>query len=103
MLDRNYTPEGIDKIEKELMAPRGIASHEDAVKVWEAEHPSAPPIMPGGVGPWNFFEQPPEDKANENIKRLIDNKGRDEVLADKMARDALNEFRQQVAQASGRR
>jgi hypothetical protein len=99
MLDHGYTPEGIEKIEKELMAPKGIVDHQDAAKLWEADHPTPAPATPGGFGAWNFLEPPPEDKSDSNIKALIESRGNNEVVAERMARDALNEFRQQVTQA----
>lgn len=105
MLDHNYTHEGIKKIEEEIMIPKGIVDHQDAVKIWEADHPPAPPMTPRGSGAWNFLDPPPnaEDKSQENIKKLLESRGNNELVADRMANDALNEFRQQVAQAAGRR
>ncbi len=104
MLDQGFTPEGIEKIEKELMAPKGLIDHEDAAKIWNADHPAPPPATPGGFGAWNFLDPPPtEDKSQDSIKALVGSKGENELVADRMARDALNEFRQQVAQSSGRR
>jgi len=101
MLQNGFTEEGVKKIEEELMAPNGITDHKIAAAYWEKEHPTPPPAMPGGTGAWNFIDPQPDDKANDSIKKLIDSKGQDNVVADRMARDALNEFRQQVA--GGRR
>lgn len=102
MLEQGFTPEGIKKIEDEIMAPKGIVDHRDAAKIWNADHPPAPPAMPGGTGAWNFLDPQPDDK-NENIKQLLASKGENNLVADRMANEALNEFRQQVAQSSGRR
>jgi hypothetical protein len=101
MLDNGYTPEGIKKIEDEIMIPKGLTDHKDAMRLWELDHPPAPLATPG-TGPWNFLEQP-KDKPDESIKTLIESRGANEMVADRMAREALSEFRQQVAQASGRR
>jgi hypothetical protein len=100
--DQGFSYEAIDKLEKEIMEPKGIVDHEVAAAYWEKTNPPPPPAMPGGVGAWNFLETPPEDKDSD-IKRLIDSRGNSDVLTDKMAREALNDFRQQVAQANRRR
>jgi len=100
--DQGYSDTAIEKIEKEIMEKEGIVNHEAAAAYWEKQNPPPPPAMPGGVGPWNFLETPPEDKDSD-IKRLIESRGNSDVLTDKMAREALNDFRQQVAQANRRR
>jgi hypothetical protein len=102
LIDQGFSVAAIDKIEKEIMEKEGIVNHEAAAAYWEKMNPPPPPTMPGGVGAWNFLETPAEDKDSD-IKRLIDSRGNSDVLADKMARDALNEFRQQVAAANRRR
>jgi hypothetical protein len=102
MLQNGFTEEGVKKIEEEVMAPNGITDHKIAAAYWEKEHPTPPPTTPvGGFGAWNFLDPQPEDKSNENIKNLIGSKGDNELVSDRMAREALNEFRQQVA--GGRR
>lgn len=100
--DQGFTDAAIEKIEKEIMEPKGMIDHEDALVLYEKKNPPPTPVMPGGSGPWNFLETPPDDK-DSNVKRLIDTRGNSDVLTDKMARDALNEFRHEVAQASRRR
>jgi len=102
LLDQGYSPAAIDKLEKEVMEKEGIVNHEAAAAYWEKMNPPPPPAMPGGVGSWNFLDTPPEDKDSD-IKRLIDSRGNSDAVTDKMARDALNDFRQQVAQANRRR
>jgi hypothetical protein len=100
--DQGFSESAIDKIEKEIMEKEGIVNHEAAAAYWEKMNPPPPPAMPGGVGAWNFLETPAEDKDSD-IKRLIETRGNSDVLTDKMAREALNDFRQQVAQANRRR
>jgi len=102
LIDQGFSPAAIDKLEKEVMEPKGIVDHEIAAAWWEKQNPPPPPAMPGGVGPWNFMETSPDDKDSD-IKRLIETRGNSDVVTDKMARDALTEFRQQVAQANRRR
>ena len=98
--DRGYTPEAIAKFEED-MAQKGITDHELYADAWEKRNPTPAPAMPGGTGSWNFLEIPTEDK-DVDIKHLIEQTARKESsdsVADKMAREALNEFRQ----ATGRR
>ena len=102
LIDQGFSPAAVDKIEKDIMEPKGIVDHEIAAAYWEKQNPPPPPAMPGGVGAWNFLEIPPEDKDSD-IKRLIDSRGNSDVVTEKMAREALNDFRQQVAQANRRR
>ena len=102
LIDQGFSPAAVDKLEKDIMEPKGIVDHEVAAAYWEKQNPPPPPAMPGGVGAWNFLETPPEDKDSD-IKRLIDTRGNSDVVTDKMAREALNDFRQQVAQANRRR
>jgi hypothetical protein len=92
--DRGYTPEAIAKFEED-MAQKGITDHELYADAWEKRNPAPPPAMPGGTGSWNFLEIPTEDK-DKDIQRLIEQTAKKETsdaVADKMARDALNEFR----------
>src|SRR6516164_447462 len=100
--DAGFSGPAIEKIEKEIMETKGIIDHEDALTLWEKANPPPAPTMPGGVGAWNFLETPAEDKDSD-IKRLIDTRGNSDLVTDKMAREALNDFRQQVAQANRRR
>ena len=65
----------------------------------EKQNPPQPPAMPGGTGSWNFLDIPAEDKDADN-KRLITQtalKESSDSVTDKMARDALNEFRSATA------
>jgi hypothetical protein len=100
--EQGFSDAAIDKIEKEIMEPKGMIDHEDALVLYEKKNPPPAPIMPGSSGAWNFLETPAEDKDSD-IKRLIDTRGNSDLVVDKMARDALNDFRQQVAQANRRR
>lgn len=103
LLDAGWQPEGLEKLEK-MMEEKGILDHEDAAKIFEADHPPQPPAMPGGTGAWNFLDMPDDtkDKHDEGLKKLIANKGENDLVADRMAREALQEFRQQVAQGARR-
>lgn len=87
-----WTDDGIKKLE-EFMEAKGIIDHEIAAAAFEKLHPPATPVMPGGTGAWNFLEMPSDGDAD--LKKLIESKGENNSLLDKMAHDALNEVRGQ--------
>ena len=85
-----WTDEGLGEVKK-LMEERGIIDPEIAAAYYEKQHPPQVPATPRGTGGWNFVEQVQD--GEKDLKQLIDTRGNSEALADKMARDALNEFR----------
>ncbi|MFA5897710.1 MAG: hypothetical protein WC829_01225 [Hyphomicrobium sp.] len=85
-----WTDEGIGAVEK-IMEERGILDIEVAAAFYEKQNPPQVPATPRGMGGWNFIEQVNDSEAD--LKKLLDTRGNNEVLADKMAREALNEFR----------
>jgi hypothetical protein len=85
-----WTDEGITEVRK-LMDERGIIDPEIAAAYYEKQHPPQAPATPSGVGGWNFVENVQDGEAD--LKKLLDSKGNNEALADKMARDALQEMR----------
>ena len=85
-----WTDEGIGAVEK-IMEERGILDIEVAAAFYEKQNPPQVPATPRGMGGWNFVEQVNDSEAD--LKKLLDTRGNNEVLADKMAREALNEFR----------
>lgn len=85
-----WTDEGIAAVDK-LMEERGILDVEMAAAYYEKQNPPQAPANPRGVGAWNFVEQVQDNEAD--LKKLLESKGGNESLSDKMARDALNEFR----------
>ena len=85
-----WTDEGIAAVEK-VMEERGILDVEIAAAFYEKNNPPQIPATPRGYGGWNFIDNVQDNEAD--LKKLLDTKGNSEVLADKMARDALNEFR----------
>lgn len=76
---------------RELMHAEGIVNPEIAWSHLQRTMPQQAPVTPGGVSRWNFFDQG-DDQAE--LKRLIDTRGENEGVVDKMARDALSEMRQ---------
>lgn len=85
-----WTDEGLAALDK-VMEERGILDVEVAAAFYEKQNPPATPATPRGVGGWNFVDQVQE--SDVDLKQLLDSKGNNEALADKMAREALNEFR----------
>jgi len=85
-----WTDEGLDEVRK-LMDEKGILDPEIAAAYYEKQHPPQTPATPSGVGGWNFVENVQDGEAD--LKKLLDSKGNNEALADKMAREALTEIR----------
>jgi hypothetical protein len=89
-----YTDEGVAAIQK-LMEDKGLPDVEDAVAIFERNNPPPLPSTPsGGIGSWSFTDSAGE--ADKNIKDLISTRGDSEQIADRMAREALNDFRGQM-------
>jgi hypothetical protein len=86
-----WTEAGIDEVRK-IMEEKGITDHAIAAAYWEKLHPPQAPVAPNGRGGWNFMEQLNDGDAD--LKKLIESKGENSALVDKMAYDALTEMRQ---------
>lgn len=90
-----YTDEGVAAVEK-LMTDKGLTDVDDAVAIFERNHPPATPVTPGGIGSWGFADLTAADaNADKSIEALIKSKGEDNSTVDRMAMDALKEFRGQ--------
>ncbi len=87
---QRYTDEGIKAVEA-LMDEKGILDPLDAAAIFEKSHPPQAPMTPGGVGAWNFTELPTE--GADDLKKLIDTKGNNDLIVDRMAREAIAEVR----------
>ncbi len=85
-----WTDDGLGEVKK-LMEERGILDPEIAAAYYEKNHPPQTPATPRGVGGWNFVDQVQDGEAD--LKKLLETRGNNEALADKMAREALNEIR----------
>ncbi|HSV26168.1 MAG TPA: hypothetical protein VLJ17_24480 [Xanthobacteraceae bacterium] len=90
-----WTQAGIDGIKK-VMEEKGILDPRDAAAVWLRDNPPAVPLNNSGSGAWNFMDLPAEGNE-EDLKKLIDSKGENMPLVDKMVRDALMDVRGQRA------
>jgi Skp family chaperone for outer membrane proteins len=90
--EHRYTDEGVAAVRK-LMETKGLLDVDDAVAVFERANPPQMPATPsGGHGSsWGFVEQ--QDQSDEMIKQLIATKGENDYLADRMAQQALQDFR----------
>ncbi len=96
---QRYTDEGIAKIE-EIMKTKGILDVDDAVAIFERNNPPATPATPAGGmtgSAWGFTVN---DDSDKNIEALIGSRGQNDAIADRMAIQALQEFR---GQAGGHR
>jgi len=76
---------------REVMDERGIVDVDIAAAYYEKQHPPQEVVTPRGVGGWNFIDNVQD--GEKDLQKLLETKGNSEVLADKMARDALNEHR----------
>lgn len=88
-----YTDEGVAAVQK-VMEDKGLFDVDDAVAIFERQNPPQIPVTPGGIGSWGFTDMSGE--ADKSIQDLIASKGNSEQVADRMARDALNDFRGQI-------
>lgn len=91
--EHHYTDEGVEAVRK-LMEAKGLLDVDDGVAVFERAHPPQMPATPGGGltgSHWGFVDN--NDASDENIKSLIATKGENDYLADRMAQQALADFR----------
>lgn len=87
-----YNDDGIAEVEK-LMEAKGIIDHEDGKTLFEKLHPPQEPARATGFGSWNFLDEAKGDKADTNMKRLLESKGEDEGALNSMINTALTEAR----------
>lgn len=91
---QRYTDEGIDSIRK-FMETKGLIDVDDAVTLWEKQHPPQTPSTPSGAGmtgaSWGFADT--DANTDKSIQELLANRGEGNTV-DRMAAQALNEFRQ---------
>ena len=63
----------------------------DAAAIVEKSMPPQAPVTPGGSGAWNFMDTPNEGEVD--LKKMIETKGAQDRIPEKMAWDAINEMR----------
>lgn len=88
--ESGWQKEGIEAVDA-LMKEKGILDPMIAAAYIEKTMPPQQPAAPSGVGAWNFIGQVQDGEAD--LKKLIESKGDYEPLIDKMAHEALSEFR----------
>lgn len=91
--EQGWTEEGIKGVEK-IMEDKGILDPLDASAIFEKLHPQPAPAAPSGHGAWGFMDNVQD--GEKDLKALIDSKGENNGLIDKMAREALAEVRGQT-------
>jgi hypothetical protein len=88
-----WTDEGIEGVKK-VMQEKGLLDPLDAAIIFEKSHPPQSPVTPGGSGAWDFMSLPKD--GDDDLKKLVESKGENAQLLDKMAYDALAEVRGQT-------
>ena len=93
--EHHYTDEGVDAVRK-LMETKGLLDVDDAVAIFERTNPPPTPATPSGItgASWGFTDMPGE--ADKSISDLIASKGQNDQIADRMAAQALSDFRGQA-------
>ncbi len=86
---QGVTQAGIDGVRK-LMDEEGILNPEIAWAHFERLNPPQAPVQQS-TGGWDFLSMPQE--GGEDLKRLVETKGENDRLVDKMAFEALKEIR----------
>ena len=76
------------------MTAKGLTDVEDAVAIFEKQNPPQMVVSPGGVGSWGFTDLSAE--SDKSIEALIQSKGQNDQVADRMALEALRDFRGQA-------
>lgn len=88
--EAGVTDEGLEGVKK-IMVDEGITNPEIAWAHFERLHPQPAPVLPNGTGGFNFIPNGPD--TSEDIKKLIESRGENAQVLDKMARDALVDVR----------
>jgi hypothetical protein len=89
--DEGLTDEG-EKALRELMTKKGIPDVDDAWAVFQRHNPPPPPAAPSSGRMFDVISSA-RTGDDEFIKGLIESRGENQQLVDKMAFDAINEVR----------
>lgn len=90
---QGYTDEGVAAVQK-LMEDKGLLDVDDAVAIFERANPPQMPSTPqGGMTgtAWGFADV--NDQSDKLIQELIGSKGQNDSVTDRMAANALQDFR----------
>jgi hypothetical protein len=91
--EHRFTDEGIESVRK-MMETKGLLDVDDALAIWEKANPPQVPATPGGgmTGTsWGFADVNAD--SDKLIQELISTKGESTSVADRMANNALQDFR----------
>jgi hypothetical protein len=91
--DRGYTPDGIKLID-EFRDQKGLVEYEDAIRLWELDHPAPQVSDPGDARNMNLLGlmQNEADK-NDFYKKLWESQGENNAAVDHAAQSILSELR----------
>lgn len=91
---RRYTDEGIAKVE-EMMSNEGIADYNNALKIWEHDHPLEAPGRPARGNMFDFIGETEKSAETQNqyIKDLMATGGQDENVLNRQIQTVLREVR----------
>lgn len=91
---RRYTDDGIAKIE-EMMTQEGIGDYNNAVKIWEFDHPLEAPARPSRGNMFDFIDETSKsaDTQNQYVKELMATGGQDDNVLNRQISNVLREVR----------
>ncbi len=89
--DEGLTDEG-EKALREMMTKKGIMDVDDAWAVFQRHNPPPPPAAPASGRMFDVISAA-RDGNDEFIKGMIESRGENQALVDKVAWDAINEVR----------
>lgn len=94
MRKRGYTDEGIKAVE-DMMSAEGIGDYNNALKIYEHDHPLPSVGRPGRTNIFEFIDESakPAEKQAEYIKDLMATRGDDENVLNRQISTVLNEVR----------
>jgi len=89
--ERGYTDDGI-KLVEEFRDKKGLVDYEDAIKLYELDHPLPTVSEPRGLNFLDVFQTSEKDK-NDFYKDLWESKGENSAAVDRAAREVISEMR----------
>jgi len=90
-----WNDEGIKALE-DFMEKHGIVDHQIGLAAFEKIHPPPAPAMPVNTGSWDWGQGENPDKTVDKLVETIGGKGNPDPIVDRMAYNALSEFRQSM-------
>ena len=90
-----WNDEGIKALE-DFMEKHGIVDHQIGLAAFEKINPPPAPAMPVNTGSWDWGQGENPDKTVASLVETIGGRGNPDPIVDKMAFNALSEFRQSM-------